>query len=615
MKTLIPLLLILAFSSFSSARVQRVEPANWWAGMSHPELQILLHGQNIGALEVKVGDGLAELIRVERVPNPNYLFLFLNLDSRDSPGMIPILFFENGLQVHAIDYPLWERAPEAALRKGFDSSDVMYLLMPDRFANGDPSNDRVAGMRESAINRNNPYGRHGGDLQGIIQNLDYFERLGVTALWLNPVMENDMPDSSYHGYAITDFYKVDPRFGTNETYLQLAREASKRDIKLVMDQVLNHCGLHHWWMKDLPTADWINGHPEFRITNHRRTTNLDPYAAASDAELNRRGWFVDSMPDLNLENPLLSEYMIQNSIWWVEYLGLGGIRMDTYPYPDKHAMARWAKRLMQEYPNFNLTGEDWSIQPLVLAYWQRGQSNHDGYEGHLPSLIDFPLQDAIQRAFQEEEGWSSGLLRIYETLALDGVYPDPNHLVTFLGNHDMPRFFMETRLDPWWYKNALALLLTTRGIPHLFYGDEILMTHIEGNGHGVIRKDFPGGWVGDLRNAFTGTGLGIMEQDALAFTIKLLHWRKQARAVHEGSLVHYAPENGTYVYFRKHEKESVMVVINKNTRSAELDLSRFSQDLDGQTTAWDVIREEITSLTGSLSLTPKQPYILTWTSQ
>jgi neopullulanase len=615
MKTLISLFLLLTTVALSSARVHRMEPSNWWIGMHSTELQILLYGQDIGALDVKVGGDRAELLRVERVSNPNYLFLYLNIDSSLTPGILPVALFENGIQVHTIEYPLWERESRAEKRTGFDSSDVMYLLMPDRFANGDLSNDRIAGMRESTVNRSDPYGRHGGDLQGIIQNLDYLERLGVTAIWLNPVMENDMPESSYHGYAITDFYKVDPRFGTNDTYLQLAKEASKRGIKLVMDQVLNHCGLHHWWLKDLPTPDWINGYPQFEITNHRRTTNLDPYAAAKDSELNRRGWFVDSMPDLNLEHPLLLDYMIQNSIWWVEFLGLGGIRMDTYPYPDKDAMARWANRIMQEYPNFNLTGEDWSIQPLVLAYWQKGKVNHDGYEGHLPSLIDFPLQDAIQRAFQEEEGWGSGLLRIYETLALDGVYPEANQLVTFLGNHDMPRFFMETGMDPWWYKNALTLILTTRGIPHLFYGDEILMTHFEGKGHGVIRKDFPGGWARDVRNGFTGNGLNIMEQDALQFTAKLLHWRKQAKAVHEGSLVHYAPEHGTYVYFRNFEKESVMVVINKNTRFTEIDLSRFSQNLNGQTVVWDVIREENTSLTETLTLAPKQPYIFTWSRQ
>jgi neopullulanase len=607
--------LLLFFSTLSttlSGQVDRMEPAHWWVGMKEPTVQILLHGQGISKAQVEVMGSAALLERVERVSSTNYLFLYLKVHENASPGMVQIRLDHGDRQgTEVIEYALKARRYPNGDLPGLTPADVLYLLMPDRFANGDPGNDSVAGMRETKVDRNHPYGRHGGDLAGVLKHLDYFQQLGVTALWLNPVLENDMPDSSYHGYAITDFYKVDPRLGSMDLYLELAGQARAKGIQLVKDMVFNHCGLHHWWMADLPDPDWINQHQPYRETNHLRTTNFDPYASKIDAALMRDGWFVPSMPDLNLRHPLLADYLIQNSIWWVEMLGLGGIRMDTYPYPDKHAMARWCERVMQEYPKLLITGEEWSVNPHILAYWQKGKVNPDGYEGNLPSLLDFPLQNALKEALQEEESWGTGFIKLYEMLANDGIYADPSHFVTFLGNHDMPRYYMEVGSNEDAYRNAFAYLVTTRGIPHLYYGDEVLMTHYEGNGHGVIRKGFPGGWNGDTSNVFTGFNLIQRQQRTLDFTRRLLHWRKGQLAIHEGRLIHFGPANRTYVLFRVHENgNAVMTILNKNREFYNLALERFAEVMEGYSSAYDVIRDEHVNLGSHLMLAPNQPYVL-----
>ncbi len=593
-----------------SAQIQHAEPPFWWAGMRNPELQIMVHGENIAQYEVDADYPGLVIKTISRLHNPNYLFLDLELGEDIQPGSIDLIFKKDGKAQFNYKYELLERQEDASGVKGFDNSDVVYLLMPDRFANGNPSNDVITSMKETEVDRNAPYGRHGGDIQGIIDHMDYFEEMGFTSLWLNPVLENDMPEASYHGYAITDFYKVDPRFGDNQLYKSLAEEADKRGIKLIMDMIFNHCGSEHWWMDDLPSDDWIHYYPDYKITNHRRTVNQDPYASESDLKLMREGWFVPSMPDLNQQNPFLAEYLIQNSIWWIEYLGLEGIRMDTYPYPNKYMMAEWCKRVMDEYPDFNIVGEEWTTNPVIIAYWQKGKENYDGYESNLPSVMDFPLQEAVSKGLNEEESWGTGLIRMYESLANDFIYPDPDNIMVFPDNHDMPRFYMQLGMNKDLYKLGVMYFLTTRGIPQFLYGGEILMTHKEGDGHGYIRKDFPGGWEGDKMNAFTGENMDEEALEMQEFFKTLLNWRKENPVVHSGKLMHYAPEDNVYVLFRYNENEKVMIILNKNTDKYELKLDRFKEQLGNSTKVFDVISQEEKDLGEKMMLEPLRGYVL-----
>lgn len=590
------------------AQIEHIEPPFWWTGMKHTRLQVMVHGKNIADYSVDINyDGL-HMVSVDRTTSNNYLFINLDISPETKPGSFMIEFTDDKGNTLEKEYKLLAREPGSADRKGFDNSDVMYLIMPDRFANGDPSNDEVAGMKEEP-NRRKRYGRHGGDIKGIRDHLDYIGDMGFTAIWLNPVLENDMEEWSYHGYAATDFYRVDRRFGTNEDYVEMIREAKSRGMKVIMDMIFNHCGSSHWWMDDLPADDWLS-YPEYVRTNHRRTINQDPYASETDKEGMIRGWFSGSMPDMNQRNPFMAEYLIQNSIWWIEYAGLAGIRMDTYPYPDKYMMAEWNRRITKEYPHFNIVGEEWSLNPEITSYWQKGQKNKDGYDGELPSLMDFPLQNAVSEGLKEKEEWNSGLIKIYEMLASDFLYPDPYNLVIFPDNHDMPRFYMQLGMDRDMFRNGIVLFLTTRGIPQIFYGTEILMTHKEGDDHGYIRKDFPGGWTGDKVNAFTGQGMGSEEKNMQNMFKKLLNWRKTAEVIHTGELMHYAPEHNTYVFFRYNGNDMVMVIINKNASPYELQLERFSEMLEGKKSGRDVLSGRVYELNETIKLSPRKPYVL-----
>ena len=594
----------------AEASIQRIEPSCWWVGMKEPVFQILLKGNAIASLDIEIDSPAVELRRIERVDSANYLFLYLEVSAEAEPGDINIKLKDGSAVVEELHYPLLDRVPGSAERQGFNNSDVIYLITPDRFANGSLENDTFTSMNETSIDRLEPYARHGGDLQGIIDHLDYLADLGITALWLNPIQENNQHASSYHGYSITDFYKIDPRFGTNETYRQLVDAAAKRGIKVIMDQVFNQCGSEHWWMQDLPSKDWINFSDSPKFTNHRRTTQQDPYATIEDRELQTRGWFTDKMPDMNLQHPLFQDYMIQNSIWWVEYAGLSGIRQDTYCYNNKQVLSRWCSRVLQEYPNLNITGEEWSYNPIVVSYWQKGKINSDGYEGNLPSLIDFPVCGAIRMAFGNPQIDPESLLHLYEMLANDAIYPNPSNNMIFFSNHDMPRFFMEAGQDADWYKNAMVFLATTRGIPQLYQGDEILQTHHEGDDHGNIRRDFPGGWAGDEINGFSGLGLTDEALDAQNFTRKLLNWRKTCRVVSYGKLEHFDPLDDVYVYFRSDDTTMVMCILNKNEQPYTLKLDRFQRLLSGKHHVWDVMAETESPLGTTLQLDPKQPYIL-----
>ncbi|WP_430810625.1 MULTISPECIES: glycoside hydrolase family 13 protein [unclassified Carboxylicivirga] len=594
------LLVTLAMAQ-AAYKIERVEPAFWWAGMENENLQLLVYGQNISDLRPSINYEGVLLDRSVQVKSPNYLFLYLKIDKDVKPGRFDIVFNRKNKAQLKYSYELKKRREGSAQRQGYNTSDVMYLITPDRFVNGDLSNDEVEGMKEG-LDRSAEFGRHGGDLAGVISKLDYIEEMGYTTLWLNPVMENDMPEGSYHGYAITDFYKTDARHGSNEDYVKLSEELKKRDMKLVIDMIMNHCGSHHWWMKDLPADDWLNFQEGWQVTTHLRETNMDPYASDYDKRRHADGWFVESMPDLNQRNPLMADYLIYNTIWWIEYADLDGIRMDTYPYPDKAFMSEWTRRVMAEYPYFNIVGEEWSTNPAIVSYWQKGKHNSDGYISYMPGVFDFPLQDALVKALNEDDSqWGQGLPKLYGMLANDHLYADPTQLVVFPDNHDMSRFYTQINEDFDLFKMGMAYIAITRGIPQIYYGTEILMTNPNSDSHGEIRGDYPGGWPGDKVNAFTGEGLTAQQKEAQQFVKTLLNWRKTSNAVHKGDLKHFAPNhaNGLYTLFRYDDESVVMLMMNKNPEAKDVNILPFKDEVIGTATqGTDVISGSVVSLAG-----------------
>lgn len=583
----------------------------WWIGMHHPGLQILIHGEHIADYSPNLKYSGVSIERVQRTENPNYLFVYLDISSTAAAGTLEIQLkslSDKSLPIRTLQYPLLQREPNSAERAGFGPEDVMYLITPDRFANGNTSNDAVPGMKELP-NRTNPYGRHGGDLEGIIQHLDYIQEMGFTAIWLNPVVENNMEGQSYHGYAATDFYRIDARFGSNEDYVRLSREAGKRGIKLVMDQIMNHCGSSHWWMADLPAPDWIHSVDHFVPTTHRRVVLNDPYVAPSDIKKFTDGWFVRSMPDLNQDHPLLADYMIQNSIWWVEFANLGGIRHDTHPYAGKSFMADYSCRIMEEYPNFTIVGEEWSLNPAIIAKWQRGKVNPDGYVSCMPSMFDFPLQAALIQSLTQPESWNTGWIQVYEMLSNDFLYADPFRLVTFPDNHDMDRIYTSLGEDYDLFKMALVYFLTMRGIPQIYYGTELLLTNAQPGNHGLIRADFPGGWPADSIDGFKEIGLRPDQKNAQDFIRKLLNWRKESKVIQKGRLMQYAPSGDLYVYFRYLEHELVLVAFNKGDTRIELHPADYPEMLDGITEGWNVMDAQAADIS-SIFIEPRSSLII-----
>ncbi len=617
MKQLIQILILL-ISMAGFSQIERIEPPNWWVGLKNTELQLLVKHDKISEAQPEVAYEGVTIKKVSKGESPNYLFIDLNIAESTKAGTFNIVFkLKNGKSITQ-SYELKSREKPSNDYVGFDSSDVIYLITPDRFANGITSNDKFSNLKEKTINRNDDYGRHGGDLKGITNHLDYIDEMGFTAIWPCPVLTNDMPQSSYHGYAMTDFYQVDPRFGTLSDYRELADKARERGIKLIMDQVANHCGSEHWWMKDLPFKDWVNYQNEFKskgklkTSNHRRTSNQDSYASKYDKELLSNGWFVSAMPDLNQKNPFMAKYIIQNSIWWVETLGLGGIRQDTYPYPDKAFMANWAGAIMNEYPNFSIVGEEWSYNPLLIGYWQTGANNRDGYESNLRSTMDFAMQRWIIEAMTEDEQWDKGLVKIYEGLANDFHYASPKDIMIFPDNHDMSRIFTQLNENITDTKTALSYLLVLPRIPQIYYGTEILMNDTAKPGdHGLIRTDFPGGWEGDTVNAFTGEGLSEDQKEMQTYLKKLLNYRKDSKAIHQGKTIHFAPDDGVYVLFRVLDDETVVHIINKNNEPVELDLSRYQElNLKGKEVR-NIISDETFPWNDKFVLTDKGSIILT----
>jgi neopullulanase len=595
--------------------IQHLEPAFWWAGMKNSTLQIMVHAPAIAELMPKIEGNAVQLKQIIQTNNPNYLFL--NLDIAQAPAQtFKILFQKNNKTLQQYNYELKTRAANASLVEGYKNKDVIYLITPDRFANGNPNNDNAPNLLEK-LNRSNPAGRHGGDIQGVINHLDYMVDMGFTAIWLNPILENNMPEQSYHGYAITDFYKVDSRYGSNEEYKKLTETARQRGLKMVMDMVMNHCGSNHWWMKDLPDTDWFNYQKEALanqhiISNHARTSIQDIHASDFDKQRLEGGWFVSAMPDMNNRNPLLATYLIQNTIWWIEYLGLNGVRMDTYPYPNKEFMRDWTCALMQEYPDFSIVGEEWSTNPAIVAHWQRGKENPNGYTSCLPNVMDFPLQKALVDALNaEKETWQTGMIQLYEALANDFQYANPDDIMTFLDNHDMDRFYTQIKENFGHYKMGIAYLLTMRGIPQVFYGTEVLLENSKFPGnHLIIRSDMPGGWQGDAGNAFTQQGLTSQQKEAQDLMKKLLNWRKTKKVLHTGKVMHFFPAwNNTYVYFRYNEQEKVMVVLNKSSKTEELALKNFREILT-ETQGKDIITGQMIELKDKLQIPAQTVYVL-----
>ena len=596
---------------FAKAQDIRVEPPNWWVGMANSELQLLVKADDIGAFQVKLKKGRNQLIKkVHQADSPNYLFIDLDLSSVKKPEKL-VFEFSNKASKFENEYELYELEFGAEKIKGFNSGDAIYLITPDRFVNGDESNDSVSGLKEQAVDRSHDYKRHGGDISGIIQAIPYLNDLGMTAVWSSPLLINDMAEQSYHGYAITDFYKVDPRFGSLQEYRLLADELRNREMKLIMDQVNNHCGSNHWWMSDLPFSDWINGQEAFltsgeiSYSNHRRTTIQDPYAAQKDKDGMLEGWFVSAMPDLNHRNPFMARYLIQNSLWWIETLGLGGIRQDTYPYNDPAFMTEWAQAIQTQYPKFTIVGEEWSYNPLRVGYWQQSAPNADGYESHLPSVFDFPLQKALVDALTNEESWDKGLVEWYTALSNDFYYPNPKELVFMGDNHDMDRLYTQLDEDIKLHHMALALLAMAPRTPQLYYGTEILMQNTaKPHDHGLIRTDFPGGWPGDEINAFTKVGLTAEQKSTQTLFAKLFQFRNRSEAMRFGETLHYAPNDGVYVISRFFENEKLVLFLNKNKEDRQIDLSDY-KELQGYDRYYDPINEVESSASELIRVQPR----------
>ncbi|MFC5511609.1 glycoside hydrolase family 13 protein [Massilia jejuensis] len=592
--------------ALAAPAIEHLEPPFWWTGMQHKSVQLMVHGAGIGRMQPAVDYPGVRIASSTRVPNANYLFIDLEIAPDAQAGSFDIVFEGGGASLRH-PYQLRARAPGSGARRGFSNGDAIYQIMPDRFANGDPSNDSVPGMLERA-DRKNPGGRHGGDIQGAIGRLDYIAGLGFTQLWPTPLVENDMPAYSYHGYAATNHYRIDPRYGSNEDFVRLSNEARKRGIGLIQDVVLSHIGKHHWWMKDLPTPDWINYGGQFVPTAHHRVAVQDKYAAQADSRNFTAGWFVESMPDLNQTNPLVANYLIQNNIWWIEYAGLSGLRIDTYGYSDGAFLTEYTRRLMREYPNLNMVGEEWSTLPPVVARWQRGKVNFDGYTSSLPSLMDFPLVETMRGALGSP---GKGFTGVYEMLSLDHLYPEPDKLVLFGGNHDMARMYSVVGEDFDRYRMNMVFLMTMPRIPQFYTGDEILMTSpTKERDDAAYRIDFPGGWAGDKVDAFSGRGLGARQREAQALVRKLATWRKGEPVIHTGKLMHFGPQDNTWVYFRYSDNKRIMVAMNNNPTEMVLPTARFQEMLKGTPSGVDILSGKTVDLGRELRLAPKATLVI-----
>lgn len=589
----------------------RVEPANWWTGMRHNRVELLVHRPGLGTYQVQLGEAKGVVLeKVEAADSPNYLFLTLSIADDAPPQRVPLYFRQpTGPFQFACEFPIYARNP-APKAQGIDARDVVYLIFPDRFANGDTTNDRATEMADSS-GRHARDGRHGGDLKGITEHLDYLQDLGITALWLNPELENNQAQTSYHGYAITDLYRIDPRLGTNEQYRELVRQCHLRGIKVVRDVVPNHIGNGHPWMRDLPQNDWINAWPEMTFTNARTPALLDPYASDYDKKRFSDGWFATAMPDLNQRNPHLAQYLIQQALWWVEYAGIDAFRVDTYSYSEQAFMRRWCQALREEYPAIHLFGEIWENTVVTQGYFADDQPMpRAAFDSELPGVVDFQLCFALHEALTREQGWTEGAARIYYTLAQDYFYKAPWKNVVMLDNHDMTRFFSLVNGDLNKFKSGIAFLLTTRGIPQLYYGTEILSTGRKEEGDDALRKEFPGGWPGDPVNKFTAAGRSSVENEAFQYVRTLIRYRNATPPLQTGRLVQFAPNDGVYVYFRYDAAKTVMIVLNTANREMTVETKRFAERMTGFTRAKEVITGSMVPDLSNLAVPKNSPLVL-----
>ncbi len=602
---LLSLIICLLFPGFLSAKGITAEPAFWWSGMKNPELQLMVYGENIASFRPSVSYPGVKLKSSVALESPNYLLVYLDVENAQ-PGTFDITFTKDKKQIK-MPYELKARKKDACKIKGFDSSDVLYLIMPDRFANGDPSNDNLVMKTAYKTDRNDPSARHGGDLAGIEKHLDYIEDLGVTAIWLNPVLENDMQGGSYHGYATTNYYRVDPRFGTNEDYVRLIDKTHAKGMRVVMDMIFNHCGSDHIWMKDVPSKDWFNNLDKYVETSHVKEVYFDPYASEYDTKRMVDGWFVPSMPDLNQRNPHVATYLIQNSIWWIEYSGVDGIRQDTYPYADYKMMVDWCNAIYREYPDYNIVGEAWMNQTMGTAFWQKDSKLNERGNTMLKSVMDFRLMGLSHSAFFGDAG---GMQALYEHLAYDYAYADIYNVLRFLDNHDTDRFLpaMPEKLDA--FKQGIAFMLTIPGIPQFYYGTELLMNGTKQKGDGYIRLDVPGGWPGDAVNQFEASGRTDIQNEAWNYMQKLLKWRKGNEVIAKGKMKHFVPQNGVYVYARNLNGKQVVVIMNGNAKESVLPLDRYDEILKGYASGKDVITGKVVSLQKELTLGAKDVLVL-----
>ena len=622
-RIILSLSLILCVMTIRAAvKVDRIDPANWFVGMKNTSLQLMVYGENIRQADVTTDYDGVKIDSIVRLDSPNYLLVYLNLEGV-KPGEMT-LNFNNGKAVKKVKYELKAREKRGEERMGFTNADVLYMLMPDRFADGNPDNNDIKGMNPYKTDRSQPSLRHGGDLEGIRRHLDYFKELGVTALWFTPVLENNSPGGSYHGYATTDYYRVDPRFGTNDEYRRLTDEAHAKGLKIVMDMIFNHCGFEHPWIKDMPSKDWLNT-PEwlydrkdktkaevnrkYMQTTYKLTPTVDPYASAIDLKETVDGWFVPSMPDLNQRNPHVIRYLIQNSIWWIETVSIDGIRMDTYPYADADAMALWMKTIDEEYPNFNVVGETWVSDPPYTAAWQK-DSKISQRNSYLKTVMDFSFHAKINQAkYENTDGSGNGMNRIYENFVYDYLYPNPSSVMAFVENHDTDRFLGNGR-DTTALKQAMAILLTVKRIPQLYYGTEILMNGTKEKTDGYVRKDFPGGFPGDDHNAFTAGGRTPEENAMFTWLSRLLHWRQGNDVITKGSQTQFIPYNGVYVIARRYNGRTVMTVVNGTGRTTVFAVRRYAEVIGHNTEAKDVLTDRTVSLTDDTQLEPRKVMIL-----
>ena len=634
-KILTALLLGTTLTMNAAVKIDRIEPTDWYVGLKDASLQLMVYGKDIKTADVTTDYPGVKIDSLVRLDSPNYLLVYMNVKDAQ-PGTMTLLF-QQGKQKKKVNYTLKAREKKGEERYGFSNADVLYMLMPDRFASGRTDNDQIKGLRPYKNDRTQPSLRHGGDLEGIRQHLDYFKELGVTALWFTPVLENDSPDhgtqSTYHGYATTNYYRVDPRFGSNEEYRQLCDEAHAKGIKIVMDMIFNHSGYEHPWTLDMPSKDWLNTpewlspenqakavemktmdgaakvNDKYLQTSYKLTPVVDPYASKIDLHETVDGWFVPTMPDLNQRNPHVIKYLIQNSIWWIETVGIDGIRMDTYPYADRDAMAQWMKIIGEEYPNFNTVGETWVTEPAYTAAWQK-DSKLSEKNSYLPTVMDFAFYDRINQAKNEEtDAWWNGFNRIYNNFVYDYLYPNPSNVMAFLENHDTDRFLGEGK-DTVALKQALALLLTVNRTPQLYYGTEVLMNGTKHITDGNVRKDFPGGFPGDTKNCFTREGRTQAENAMFDWLSRLLHWRQGNDVIIKGKQTQFIPFNGIYVIARQYNGKTVLTILNGNHKQADMQLDRYAEVIGNTTAAKDVITGRTVKLDKKLSLKSRQTLIL-----